>query len=166
MVAPMGGAMVLVLSSSAVLEAAGLSRYVWGQYVEAAVAIPLVIAGMVLTVVRSQRRRPELELHVVDQVLSLREPGSGRVLVTAPIAEVGATRCMHRFRARGMIFDHPGVELRISGRQNLTLGIYDARYGWRDTTAWLPLPRYIVSAEDWSSLVGRLGLSEWIRGPG
>jgi hypothetical protein len=166
MTAPMGVTVALIFASAIVLELTPLSRYSWGQYVHAAVALPIFVGGMVFTIVRTQRRRPEFELDVGRGEVALRETRSGRVRFAAPAGTIQFVRFMHRVSARGVAFEYPCLGLRAPGQPDLVLGVYDQRYGWTAPAEWLSyLPGYVVSDPDWEALVRRFGLATTARFP-
>lgn len=163
--APWMGTIGAVFALQAVLGATGIFETRWGQYAGAAITLPMVVGGLVWTIRRAQHTRPKLQIDLGPNELSVRDPTNGQVVSSVPIAQIGGTRAMHRVVMKGASFEHAALQIRMRGHADLTVGVYDPRYRWRDATPWVARPSYIVSAADWEALVGRLGLGAAMRGP-
>jgi hypothetical protein len=163
--APWMGTLGAVFVLQGILGATGLFETRWGQYVSVAITLPLIIGGIVWTFRRFSHKRPSLQIDLGPHELEVRNPTSGRVVSSVPLAAIGGTRAMCRIVMKGATVEHAVLQIRMPGHADLTVGVYDPRYGWKDTTPWVSRPSYIVSAPDWEALVGRLGLRAPMRGP-
>jgi hypothetical protein len=156
------GTLALVVLAAAGLDATGLFDSRAGQYVGVALIAPLVVGGIVLMIVLERRRGPELELELDLSELRLCDPKVGRVLAAAPRNAVDLTRGMHRAGADGADREYPMLAIRIPEWEELTLGVYDVRYGWRDDVPYLPAPHYRVGTPDWNTLVEALDIQSFV----
>jgi len=163
--APWMGTLAAVFALQGILGAAGLFERRGGQYLSLAITLPLVIGGIVWTFRRFQHKQPSLQIELGPNELSVRSPTSGQVVSSVPLAAIGGTRAMCRIVMKGTTFEHAVLQIHMPGHPDLTVGVYDPRYGWKDSTPWVSRPTYIVSALDWEALAGRLGLRAPMRGP-
>jgi hypothetical protein len=160
MMAPWLGTMVLVGLVSGGLGALGLYDTMTGQYVGAAVTIPMLIGGLVLTAVLGARRAPQLEIEIEAHQVRLRDPRSGATLAAAPWGAITVGRGVWRMNSRAGSHAFPCLALGVPGHAGVTFAVYDMRYAWRDGGPKVSAPRYVVGAPDWNALVERLGLAE------
>lgn len=158
MMAPWLGTMVLVGLVSSGLGALGLYDTMTGQYVGAAVTVPMLIGGLVLTAVLGARRAPQLEIEIDAHQVRLREPGSGATLAAAPRGALTVGRAVWRMNSRAGSHTYPCLALGVPGHEGVTFAVYDLRYAWRDGGPRVSAPRYVVGAPDWNALVEALGL--------
>jgi hypothetical protein len=124
------------------------------------VIVAIVVGGLVLTVVRSVRRAAGLEIESADRELRVRDPKKGTVLASAPIPFIRSDRAMVRYTGRGASFEHPVLTLHLSASWQVSLGVYDARFRWRDAVPYVSSPRWIVGAPDWNALLDLLGMRD------
>ena len=69
---------------------------------------------------------------------------------------------VHRHSGRGGSFEQVALALRLSPAHEVSIGVFDTRYRWSDAAPSVSAPRWIVGPPDWSALVDRLGLREFI----
>jgi hypothetical protein len=158
MVAPVFGILALAFLAVAGLGAIGLFKSRAGEFIGAALFVSLLVGGAVLTIVLERRRKPELELEIHHGELRLRKRKLGRVVATGRRGAIDLTRGMHRAGADGADRDYPMLVIRMPGGEELTLGVYDLRYGWRDAAPYLRAPHYMVGMPDWNALIEFLEL--------
>jgi hypothetical protein len=161
---PWMATIAITLLFTGVLQATPLGDSRYGQYVVGVVDLLIAVTGIVVTARRATRRRPEREIEIGPVEVTLRDAVTRRALYTCPTSGLGGTRAMHRWTGRRGSFEHACVQIRLPGRADLTVGVWDPRYAWTDATPWLgPTPDYVVSATDWEALVSRLALAPWMR---
>jgi hypothetical protein len=144
------------------LEAAGISENPLGRAVTTPLMIALVVAGMVLTVVRARRRRRGLELELGEHEIRLLDSKRGAVLVATPLSTVQVARGRHVSSGRGASSDMPTLRLRLSPAHEVSVGVYDTRYGWSDVAPRVSAPRWVIGPPDWNTLVERLGVRPFL----
>jgi hypothetical protein len=161
--------MALVMAIAAVLGVAGVTDSPGGQLVAVAIAVPVVIAGIVVTGVRS-RRTPvaALVLEIDAQSLRLVDARTSALCASTPLGAVRIECGTKRYRGRGFTWDAVVLALLVPGRARpLTIGIPDMRYTWRGDTRDLGAADYVVGGADWLALVDRLGVRPRLNvGPG
>lgn len=162
MMAPWFGTMALTMLLSAVFGALGVFDKPGGQIVVLPITLVILVGGIVVTMVRAQRRAPALQIEVDGRELRLLDPKTGRILSAALLGGVIVTRGMHRMLTRSGSFEYPLLVIRIPGRAELTVGVYDGRFAWGGGARYLSAPRYIVGPPDWHTLVDRLGARSFL----
>jgi hypothetical protein len=162
MMLPWLGTIMLVGVLNIGLEAAGVGDSPIVRAIDMPLTIAIVVGGLVLTMVLAVRHRPGLEIEVDDGELRLRDPRKGRTLAAAPIARVEVRRGVHRYSGRGGGFDQVALVLRLSPAHEVSVGVFDARYGWSDAASSVSTPRWIVGPPDWNALVDRLGVGAFV----
>ncbi|MGK3993645.1 hypothetical protein [Sorangium sp. So ce1024] len=154
--------MALVSAVSIVLGSLDVFASAAGQKVAIAIILVIIAAGLVMTVVRSMRKSPALEIEADPRGLLLRDPRSGQILAAAPLGAVSTARGFSRMRTRGGEIVHTTLVLRIPGHSDVSLAVQDMRFGWVDAVPSLPTPRYVVGAPDWFALVDLLGVRRFL----
>jgi hypothetical protein len=153
-VAPVLGTLVLVGLATAGLKATGLFNSLAGQYIAFALIAPILVGGIVLTIVLDMRRGAELVLELERNELRLLDPKTDRVLTAAPRDAIDLTRGMHRIVGDGPDREHAMIAIRMPGWEELTIGVYDMRCGWRDAAPCFSAPpHYMVGTPDWNALI-------------
>jgi hypothetical protein len=114
----------------------------------------------VVTVLKSMRPRPALELVIDGRELRLRDPKRDRVLATTPVGMVTTTRGTYTVTGRGGGFETLVLALRLSPEQEVRVSVFDMRYRWSDATPSVTAARWTVGPPDWETLVGLFGLGE------
>ena len=157
------GTIVLVGVPNIALEVAGVGDSPIVRVIDMPLTIAILVGALVLTMVLAMRHRPGLEIEIDDRELRLRGP-RGRLLAATPIALVEVRRGLHRYAGRGGGFDQVALLLRLSPAHEVSVGVFDTRYGWSDAVPSMSTPRGIVGPPDWNALVDRLGVGAFVVG--
>lgn len=152
------GTLALVVLAAAGLNATGLFDSPVGRTIGVALIGLLFAGGIGLILALERRAGAELELELDIGELRLRDPKMGRVLAAAPRGAIDLTRGIHKAGADGADREYPMLAIRMPGWEELTLGVTDERYGWRDDVPSLPAPHYRVGTPDWNALLQVLGV--------
>ncbi|AKT41263.1 hypothetical protein [Chondromyces crocatus] len=155
--APWLGSVVLTGVVSMALAALGGLDSGLGRMIALPLLGVILVAGLVLTVTRSMRKGPALEIEVDPRELRLRDPGTGRVLAAAPPSAIATARGVYRVYSRGAVFDYATLALRIPGHEDVILYVQDTRFGWGDAVQRGSAPAYVVGPPDWITLVEMFG---------
>lgn len=158
MMAPWLGTIVVVTVLSGVLDTFGVFDSATGQAIATPFIFAILLGGIVLTAVVSARRSAAFELELDDREIRLRNPKTGRIVASTPRHAIAPRRWKHHVSARNMSFEYPAIGLMMPNGDEITIGVYDSRFGWSDTAARGGAPRYIVGVPDWYSLVERCGV--------
>lgn len=153
---PWFGAIVLVMVVSTLLSTTGLFDTLEGQYIGLAVVLPIVAAGLVLTVRRSLQRDAVCELELDSYELGVRDLKTGAIVFSAPRFSLTCCAGLRRYNYRGGSFEHAVLSIEAPGQKRLSIGA-DARFAGVKSSARLRAPRYVVDAVDWSTLARALG---------
>jgi hypothetical protein len=159
---PWFGTMGACLVLAVIFDATGLDRTTWGRTLQGPLVGAVVVAGLVLTIVRSMRRKPGREIEIDDREARLRD-GSGRVIAAVPRQALVVTRGVHTYSGKGS-FDQIVLTLRFSPEHEVALGLFDTRPRWSDAVPVKRAPPWIVGVPDWQALVDRLGMGEALLG--
>lgn len=154
--------MALVGAVSVALGSLGVFDSAAGQMMAMPLILAIIAAGLVVTVVRSMRKSPALEIEADPRELRLRDPRKGLILVAAPLGAVSTARGFSRMHTRGGTIVHTILVLRVPGHRDVSLAVQDTRFGWADAVPRLPTPRYVVGPPDWLALADLLGVRRFV----
>jgi hypothetical protein len=161
---PWFGAIALVMVVTGILDMIGLFATLDGQFLGIAVVLPFIVGGLVLTARRSLKREPVMEIEIDARELRVRDLATGAITFMAPRAALACSRGVRRYNlGRGGTFVHAVLAIARPGQEPLSIGVADARFGWVDSSATVPAPRYVVGPPDWNALTEALGVRGTLR---
>jgi hypothetical protein len=156
----MGLASVIGVGVGALSDVLG---FMVAQYLALGLIVPILIGGLVLTVIRAnQKKEPEILIEIDGGELRIRDVRTQAMLGSAPIAAIRVARSMHRTTGR-MTFEYAVMTLQLPGQQPLAFCVSDIRYSWNDGAPfqWFA-PRYAVGGPDWNLLAQMLGVARFL----